>query len=303
MRLDYPDEPQTVQCDPSFAHVYTVPPIHNVLVREEADTPEKPGYDPTFRNRGFQVYVHYATGAFPVRKVRIAVCLQYNKDIINDEDETLCFYATSGKNPNTVLYEDQEDKTAMADVILWNENTTFVRDFYQLLWDIWERDLKRNLYLVVQYLQVKKGIIPTFNAGITRKLIEDEYDLIGYGAIQLNDEYGKFIFGTFTVDLFDGPIYVEEYLDKKATDYKLKITVQQPGEIVHPIPAPKPTKEIPPDLRKQLDAQKAKLNNRRKKRENLQKAEEELNKAREDAEDDKPNSDDEIQNKNKKDRK
>lgn len=146
MRLDYPDEPQTVKCHPSYAHVYTVPPIHNVLVREEADTPERPGYDPSYKNRGFQIYVHYGTGYFPSRKVRVAVCLQYRKDILFDEDNMLCFYATSGKNPNTFIMEGVEDKTAMGDVILWNENTTFIRDFYLYLWDIWERELKKNLY-------------------------------------------------------------------------------------------------------------------------------------------------------------
>jgi hypothetical protein len=73
MRLDYPDEPQTVECHPSYAHVYTVPPIHNVLVREESDTPERPGYDPSYQNRGFQIYVHYSTGYYPQRKVRVAV--------------------------------------------------------------------------------------------------------------------------------------------------------------------------------------------------------------------------------------
>ena len=42
--------------------------------------------------------------------------------------------------------EGVEDNTAKGDVILWNENTTFVRDFYEYLWDIWDRELKKNLY-------------------------------------------------------------------------------------------------------------------------------------------------------------
>jgi hypothetical protein len=259
LRLDYPDEPQTVKCHPSYAHIYTIPPIHNVIVREEADTPERPGYDPSFKNRGFQIYVHYATGYFPTRKVRVAVCLQYKKDIINDEDELLCFYATSGRNPNTLIMEGIEDKTSMGDVILWNENTTWVRDYYKYLWDIWDREAKRNLNLVVQFLELKEGILPSQTKSITRELVESEYDLIGYGIIRLNDEFGKFLFGTFTVDLYDGPIYVEELLDNKRNGYKLKVTVQQPGEIVHPMPAPKPTKEIPAELRKQMDSKKVLL--------------------------------------------
>lgn len=106
--------------------------------------------------------------------------------------------------------EGVDDNTAMGDIILWNENTTFVRDFYQYLWDIWDRELKKNLYCVVQYLELKEGQIPSQTNSITRELVEDEYDLVGYGVIPLNDEFGKFVFGTFTVQLFHGPIFVEE---------------------------------------------------------------------------------------------
>lgn len=193
-----------------------------------------------------------------------------------------------------MLYEGQEDKTAMGDIILWNENTTFVRDFYELLWDIWDRELKRNLYLVVQYLEVKENLIPSFTSNVSRELIEREYDLAGYGIVQLNDEFGKFIFGTFTVPLFEGPIYVEELLDKKKTIFTLKITVQQPGEIVHPMAAPKPTTAIPDHLRKQLDSKKAKLVNRQKKRDNIKKAEEDLKKRREGDMEDKSREEEEL---------
>ena len=169
--------------------------------------------------------------------------------------------------------------------ILWNENTTFVRDFYQFLWDIWDRELKKNLYLVVQYLEIKEGIVPTITTNITRKLVEDEYDLGGYGIIQLNDEYGKFLFGTFTVTLYDGPIYVEEWLENKKNGFTLKITVQQPGEIVHPMPAPKPTRDIPENIRKEMDLKKSKILKRQKKRDNIKKAEEDLQKRKEEARD------------------
>lgn len=47
---------------------------------------------------------------------------------------------------------------------------------------------------------------------ISRRLIEEEYNLIGYAAIKMNDEFGKFYFGTYTVPLYEGPVYVEECL-------------------------------------------------------------------------------------------
>eukprot|EP00344_Euplotes_crassus_P007376 CAMPEP_0197000934 /NCGR_PEP_ID=MMETSP1380-20130617/5749_1 /TAXON_ID=5936 /ORGANISM="Euplotes crassus, Strain CT5" /LENGTH=239 /DNA_ID=CAMNT_0042418401 /DNA_START=217 /DNA_END=936 /DNA_ORIENTATION=- len=185
--------------------------------------------------------------------------------------------------------EGAEDNTSKGDVILWNENTTFVRDFYAYLWDIWDRDLKKNLYCVVQYLELKEDMIPSKTSNITRELVENEYDLVAYGVIRLNDEFGKFIFGTFTVPLFEGPIFVEELLENKKTDFTLKITVQQPGEIVHPMAQPKPTKEIPPELKAQMDAKQAKILKRQKKRDNMKKAEEDFKAKKEEAKEERRN--------------
>lgn len=84
----------------------------------------------------------------------------------------------------------------------------------------WDEDLNENLYCVVQYLQVKQGIIPTVNAVISRKLIQDEYDLIGYGVIQLNNPDGTVRYGTYTLDLYQAPIYVEELDEAKRTNFR-----------------------------------------------------------------------------------
>ena len=167
---------------------------------------------------------------------------------MDDEEGALCFYATSGKNPNTKLLQGEADNTHMGDVIVWFENKTFKNDFYNMLWDIWDREKKKNLYCVVQYLELKPGVKPTIHGTISRTLIEDEYDLIGYGVIKMNDEFAKFTFGTFTIPLYDGPIYVEECLPNKKNDKVLKITIDQPGEIIHPVNIPKPTKPLPKDI-------------------------------------------------------
>ena len=66
----------------------------------------------------------------------------------------------------------------------------------------------------------------------------------------------------FTLSLF----LLKNDLRINKTTFKLKITVQQPGEIVHPMAQPKPTLEIPPELRAQMDIKKAKILKRQKKK-------------------------------------
>jgi len=45
--------------------------------------------------------------------MRVAVTLQFNKDIITDDKDTLCFWATSGQNPNTKMIKGGEDNSDM----------------------------------------------------------------------------------------------------------------------------------------------------------------------------------------------
>lgn len=104
------------------------------------------------------------------------------------------------------------DNTEYGDVIVWLENKTFWWDFFKYIWDRWKVEKKKDLYLIVQYLELKEGVKPTMTGQISRRLIEEEYILIGYATIKMNDEFGKFYFGTYTVPLYEGPVYVEECL-------------------------------------------------------------------------------------------
>ena len=70
------------------------------------------------------------------------------------------------------------------------------------------------------------------NQTITRKLIEDEYDLVGYTVLQLNNPDGTIRYGTYILDLYDGPIYIEELDALKRNEKQIKITVAKPGEYV-----------------------------------------------------------------------
>lgn len=71
---------------------------------------------------------------------------------------------------------------------------------------------------------------------ISWKLIEKEYDLIGYSVVQLNNPDGSIRFGTYTIDLYDGPIVVEELEEADKVGYKLKVTFGRPGTTINPQP-------------------------------------------------------------------
>ena len=57
--------------------------------------------------------------------MRVAVTLQFNKDIITDDSDTLCFWATSGQNPNTKMIKGGDDKSDQGDVQVFHEQVEF----------------------------------------------------------------------------------------------------------------------------------------------------------------------------------
>lgn len=71
--------------------------------------------------------------------------------------------------------------------------------------------------------------VPTGHAVITRKLIEEEYDLIGYTVLVINNPDGTIRYGSFILDFFDGPIYVEELDPLKRNEKSIKVTIGKPG--------------------------------------------------------------------------
>ena len=61
---------------------------------------------------------------------------------------------------------------------------------------------------------------------ISRRLIEDEYDLVGYTSIQINKEDGTIRYGTYILNMYQGPIFVEELLEeKRVSDLLIKVTL------------------------------------------------------------------------------
>ena len=232
MKVAYPkdDEFSEIRCDPSHYHMYTIPEIHNFAPK--IDMFVKPERDPYYICDSIIAFVHYCKGYQALRHVRVALCIQLGKDIVIQKNGGLCFYATKGvkqiiksdgysnglQNLTPISAKGDEDsiksilnnsqlqsqaETIYEDFIEFNDGKEWPMDFYKLFWD---EDLNENLYCVVQYLQRKEGVVPTVNKNLSRKLIEDEYDLIGYSVIQLNNPDGTVRYGTNTLDLYEEPV-------------------------------------------------------------------------------------------------
>lgn len=251
MRIAFPkeDEYSEIRCDPSVYHIYYIPEIHNFAPK--IDMYVKPERDPNYICEGINVFVHFAKGIQAARHVRVATCIQLGKNIIQMENGALCFYATRGIKPEvkevltTKAAITPKSKNSAVKSILkknatvdipthtiyhelheFNDGKEFFMDFYKLFWD---EDLNENMYVVIQYLERKEGVIPTVNAVISRKLIEDEYDCLGYSVIQINNPDGTIRYGTYTLDLYNPPIYVEELDETQRTTGICKVTIGRPG--------------------------------------------------------------------------
>lgn len=126
-----------------------------------------------------------------------------------------CFFATKGVNPLNLLglkkMKKSEKRNEVApDQIPIDDGIRWQKNFYKMVSHYWEIGLKKNLNLVLLYLQLKEGVRPSVKSVITKSLLESEYDLLGYTVYKLCDEKGKVRYGTFTLPLYDGPPYVED---------------------------------------------------------------------------------------------
>lgn len=249
MRIAMPkdDEFNDIRCEPAYYHIYYVPEIHNIAPKVEMFV--KPERDSSYFCDGINVIIHWVKSHTHSRHMRVACAMQLAKDIVVQDNGHLCFYVTRGINAmnqnigkgilKAISSVGRETKanlfgassTSGGDekfTVTFNEMRTWYKDLYNLMWDI---DLKENLYLIFQVLERKEHIdAPTNTSVVTRKIIEEEYDLIGYTVLQLNKPNGEIRYGSYVMDLYDGPIYVEELDVLKRTDRQIKITIGRPGE-------------------------------------------------------------------------
>ena len=143
---------------------------------------------------------------------------------------------------------EEEDRNAYGDdVMILDETQIWYQDFYSLFWNKSYKGDNRNLYLLIQVLQLKKNKQPS-GANITKQLLLDEYDLIGYGTEQLSSGDGKVKYGEFEVPLYRPPIYVCEFEQARTTPLKIKINVEKPNLNI-PITRPEPKTELDKKLK------------------------------------------------------
>lgn len=125
--------------------------------------------------------------------------------------------------------EDEEQN-----LIMLQENCEFFQDFYNLYWNRFYTGSNRFLYAVFMVLQVKEGVVPTLDGTISKELIDEEYDMVGYGIEQFSHDDGKIKFGTYEVDLYKPPVYVCEIEQIRKLPCKLKVTIDFPGNQIKP---------------------------------------------------------------------
>ena len=92
--------------------------VHDFQCRYAVTTP---GRDPDYVNPGMRIYVHSAIGFYPERKVRVAWAIQIGKHILSEENGVLCFYATTGFNPNTAKNLMEKGLEYPVDVVTYND--------------------------------------------------------------------------------------------------------------------------------------------------------------------------------------
>mmetsp|Transcript_23601 Transcript_23601/g.23281 ORF Transcript_23601/g.23281 Transcript_23601/m.23281 type:complete len:145 (+) Transcript_23601:1738-2172(+) len=141
-----------------------------------------------------------------------------------------CFFATKGLNPfNLAGIRTRKKGTAAKEVapstIPFDDGIEWEKNFYEMVNHYWCIGLKKNLNVVLLYLQLKEGKTPTIAQMINKSLLEDEYDLLGYSVFKLHDDSGRVRYGKYQLDIYDGPIYVEDLRESDKNGGKITFTI------------------------------------------------------------------------------
>jgi hypothetical protein len=57
-------------------------------------------------------------------------------------------------------------------------------------------------------------------------MLEEDYDLLGYTVLQMNSKDGSLVYGTYYLQFFEGPIFVEELDPNKSINSVVKLTLR-----------------------------------------------------------------------------
>ena len=69
-------------------------------------------------------------------------------------------------------------------------------------------------------------------------MLESEYDLLGYSVLKMHDDKGRIKYGKYTLDMYDGPIYVEELRESDKNGGKITFTLGDFGSKIDPVHIP-----------------------------------------------------------------
>ena len=76
-------------------------------------------------------------------------------------------------------------------------------------------------------------------------LLEEEYDMLGYGVVNLNQPDGRIKFGEYRLDLHEGPIYIEEVDSHPRNGRYIWVSIQPGGSHIQPKTPPQPSANVP----------------------------------------------------------
>lgn len=200
---------------------------------------------------GINITVHYVKGIVPKTHLRVACCLQVGQDILRVDSNNLCFFATkglkaggktanevnkavtvgnmnqatSGANRNSGNETEGFAKTAASATALleFNENKSWIKDIEASYKDASGKVIT-NAYLIIQLLEKREGAYP--KKVTNREMLEEDYELLGYTVLQMNLKDGSLAYGTYYLQFFEGPIFIEELDPDKKMNSAVKITIK-----------------------------------------------------------------------------
>lgn len=129
-------------------------------------------------------------------------------------------------NVEDVKIDDKQGyaKTAATSngLLEFNEVKTWIRDIESIFKDS-KGNIISNAYLIIQLLEKKINAYP--KKVTNRTMLEEDYELRGYTVLQLNTKDGNLAYGTFHLEFFEGPIFIEELDPDKRLGTVVKITI------------------------------------------------------------------------------
>ena len=245
MKLE-PSNISEILWNPSYKDSYVIHDFHDFIPRKLFDDENNEK-----QNKGLNIHIHYVKGIIPNTHVRVAWWLQVGQDILSQDNGSLWFFATKGlKGNNSTVREipqavtvgnlnpveneksneeKVDDKQGYAKtaatsngLLEFNEVKTWIRDIEASYKDV-KGNIIWNAYLIIQLLEKKINAYP--KKVTNRTMLEEDYELKGYTVLQLNTKEGSLVYGTFHLEFFEGPIFIEELDPEKRLGTVVKITL------------------------------------------------------------------------------